>query len=338
MKKYIPLDDNEIDLSILLKIIWDGKIKILLITIILFILGFAYNYLKPTNYLISLTLSNSNYTEFTKINNIKKMIQLNETDGNESNVSNQLYLVEFIDEIMDYEEFLYILKNIKKIQKNLSGLNIEDQEKKLYEYAKSLEIVEIKNNVNYIINFKWHDPDEAKKILQDTLYLVSENLKKLTDLKLSKYLEFKKKLLLNNDRVRLNYLKEQSAIAKELQIVDNQIDNVNLTTQSSVSLSINTADIAYYLRGYKAIDKEIELIQNRDYRNLEIVKQEIDSFKKDNVKWANYNFYLMDVKSTKNTKLILVISILLGLIVGVFYVLLLNKIQSQIASRKTRSR
>ena len=338
MKKYIPLDDNEIDLSILLKIIWDGKIKILLITIILFILGFAYNYLKPTNYLISLTLSNSNYTEFTKINNIKKMIQLNETDGNESNVSNQLYLVEFIDEIMDYEEFLYILKNIKKIQKNLSSLNIEDQEKKLYEYAKSLEIVEIKNNVNYIINFKWHDPDEAKKILQDTLYLVSENLKKLTDLKLSKYLEFKKKLLLNNDRVRLNYLKEQSAIAKELQIVDNQIDNVNLTTQSSVSLSINTADIAYYLRGYKAIDKEIELIQNRDYRNLEIVKQEIDSFKKDNVKWANYNFYLMDVKSTKNTKLILVISILLGLIVGVFYVLLLNKIQSQIASRKTRSR
>ena len=34
---------------------------------------------------------------------------------------------------------------------------------------------------------------------------------------------------------RLDYLKEQSAIAKELNIIDNQIDNVNLS-QSSVSL------------------------------------------------------------------------------------------------------
>ena len=75
-----------------------------------------------------------------------------------------------------------------------------------------------------------------KQKKKDTLN-VTENLKKLTDLKLSKYLELKK-LLLNNDRQRLDYLKEQSAIAQELKIVDNQIDNANLTTQSSVLVSI----------------------------------------------------------------------------------------------------
>ena len=90
----------------------------------------------------------------------------------------------------------------------------------------------------------------------------------------------------------MDYLKEQSAIAKELNIIDNQIDNVNLT-QSSVSLNINTADIAYYLRGYKAIDKEIDLIENRDYKRFKFIEEELNFFKAQNIKFADYYVYLM---------------------------------------------
>ena len=172
----------------------------------------------------------------------------------------------------------------------------------MFKYAKLLEIDSLKNNEkNYTVNLKWHNPDEAKIILQDTLDLVTKNLKEIINSELEQILEFEKKLTLNEDIVRLNYLKEQSAIAKELNITDNQIDNVNLS-QSSVSLNISTADIAYYLRGYKAINKEIELIENRNYQNF---------------------------KSTKDTKLILMISILLGLIVGVFFVLISNAFQAK---------
>ena len=160
-----------------------------------------------------------------------------------------------------------------------------------------------------------------------------KNLKKSIELELFQSLEFKRKLLLYKDRERLNYLKEQSAIAKELNIIHNQIDNVNLS-QSSVSLNINTADIAYYLRGYKAIDKEIELIKNR--KSLEFIDQEINQFKDTEIEFVDYNLYLIDTKSLKNTKLILMISILLGLITGVFYVLILNAFQSQTVSKKTR--
>ena len=147
-------------------------------------------------------------------------------------------------------------------------------------------------------------------------------------------LEFKKRLLLNKDRIRLDYLREQSAIAKELNIIDNQIDNVNLS-QSSVSLRINTADIAYYLRGYKAIDKEIELIENRDYQTFKLIEQELNSLKAENIKLADYNIYLMDVKLLKDTKLILAISILFGLIVGIFYVLITNAFQAKKGSKGT---
>jgi len=337
MKKNSPLYDDEIDLIALFKIIWDGKIKILLITIISFFVGFVYNSQIPVNYTNSLTIKPSKPIEFLKLDNTLELLKPNQLNQlNQSNQSkqlnqliqlNQLYLDRFINELEDYEEFLLNIQNTKIIQEHFSKINIEDQEKELFKYAKSLEIVlPKKNEQNYIINLKWNNSEEAQKILQDTLNLTSKNLKKRIDLELEQLLEFEKRLILNADRIRLDYLREQSAIAKELNITDNQINNFNLS-QSSVSLNINTADIAYYLRGYKAIDKEIELIKNRDYQNLKLIEQEINSFKAQNIQLADYNVYLMDVKSLKDTKLILVISILLGLIVGIFYVLISNAFQ-----------
>src|SRR6056300_302747 len=317
MKKNSPLNDDEIDLIALFKIIWVGKIKILSITIFSFFVGFVYNSQIPVNYTNSLTIKTSKPTEFLKLDNINELLK-----SNQSNQSNQLYLDRFMDELEDYEEFLLNIQNTKKIQEHFSKINIEDQEKELFKYAKSLEIVAPKKKEqNYIINFTWYNSEEAQKILQDTLNLTSKNLKKRIDLELEQLLEFEKRLLLNTDRIRLDYLREQSAIAKELNIVDNQIDNVNLS-QSSVSLNINTADIAYYLRGYKAIDKEIELIENREYQNLKLIEQEVNSFKAQNIKLVEYNVNLMSSKSIKYTKLSLRMSILLGLIVGIFFVLI----------------
>ena len=325
MNKNSPLYDYEIDLVALFKIIWDGKIKILFITIISFLVGLGYNSQIPINYSNSLTINLSKDIELINFANTQKLIRSNSLNSlNSSNSSNQLILVSFIYELEDYEEFLLIVRNTKKIQG-----------RELFKYAKLLEIVKPKNNEeNFTIDFNWPDPNEAKKILQETLNLTSKNLKRSIDLELSKELEFRKKFLINKDIERLNYLKEQSAIAKELNIIDNQIDNVNLS-QSSVSLSINTADIAYYLRGYKAIDKEIEFIESRKYQNLTFMEQELNNFKDKEIEFVKYNVNLMDHNSLKNEKLILIISILLGLTVGIFYVLISNTFKAKKISKKT---
>ena len=329
MKKNSPLYDDEIDLIALFKIIWDGKIKILLITIISFFVGFLYNSQIPVNYTNSLTIKPSKPTEFLKLENTNKLLK-----SNQSNQSNQFYLDRFINELGDYEEFLLIIQNTKKIQEHFSKHNIEDKEIEMYKYTSLLGIIPPnKNQNNYIINFIWHDPDEARKVLEDTLNLVSKNFKEIIDLELEQFLEYEKKLSKNKDTIRLDYLREQSAIAKELNIIDNQIDKANLS-QTSVSLNINTADIAYYLRGYKAIDKEIDLIKNRDYQIYKLIEQEVDSFKAKNIKFVDYNVYLMDVKSLKDRKLILVISILIGLIVGIFYVLIRNAFQAKKGTKR----
>ena len=133
----------------------------------------------------------------------------------------------------------------------------------MFSYANSFQIVgPTENRDNYILNFTWNDPVEARKILQNILNLTSDSFKKSIFEELEESLEIDKKIAIAEDRDRLIYLKEQSSIAKELDIVDNQIDNINLD-QSSVSLNINTVNYAYYLRGYKAIDKEIELIKGQ---------------------------------------------------------------------------
>ena len=53
-----------------------------------------------------------------------------------------------------------------------------NQAKKLFQYAKSLEIVEQveKNKTTFILNFKWNNTDEAREILKDTINLTLKNL------------------------------------------------------------------------------------------------------------------------------------------------------------------
>ena len=109
MKKNSPLYDDEIDLIALFKIIWDGKIKILLITIISFFVGFLYNYQIPIHYSNSLTIKPSKTTEFIKLDYVQKLLVSNVS--NASYESNQFYLARFINELEDHEEFITIIKN-----------------------------------------------------------------------------------------------------------------------------------------------------------------------------------------------------------------------------------
>ena len=347
MKKISTTNNDEIDLISIIKIIWDGKIKILLITIISFLVGIGYNFQIPKNYLNSISINPSDDYQLKHIDNIKEIIkrnrlnrsdQINQRDKfNQSNLD-KLYesnLDKFIAELKDYEEFLFNLKSTKKIKENISKVKIRDQEIELFRYAKLLTINAPKiNKKTYTLHFKWHDLEEAKKILQNTLNLTSNNLKTQIYNELKQTLEFEKKLIFNENRNMLNYLEEQSAIAKELKIADQTIGGNY--SQSNISFNINSEKIFYFLRGYKAIDKEIELIQNRDYKNLEFIEQEINKFKDLKINFVDYNVYLVETNSLKNTKLILMISILFGLIVGVFFVLISNAFSSQNASNKTR--
>ena len=66
-----------------------------------------------------------------------------------------------------------------------------------------------------------------------------------------------------NTSDRLAFLREQAEIARELGVAKNTIEAQTFSAQTSILASIET-DTPFYLRGYEAIEKEIQLIRSRE--------------------------------------------------------------------------
>jgi LPS O-antigen subunit length determinant protein (WzzB/FepE family) len=193
---------------------------------------------------------------------------------------------------------------------------------------------------------------------------------------------------------RLLFLREQASIARKLEIAKNTIEAQTFSTQNGMVANIKI-DNPFYLRGYEAIEKEIELIQLRDdkrafiggllkleqkKRNLEqdrtllrieknkvfldslivleekkrVIEQDnniqrfelafqstpLSNKNKLSSRLVNKNkFFAASIKvpttefQYKDSK-ILVRAIVIGLIVGVFYVIISNAFQTHRVSRK----
>lgn len=333
MKKKSLLDNDEIDFISLLEIIWNGKAKIVLITIISLLIGFGYSYSLPNSYISTLVISPSENSKFTKYKSVYGIMNPTSADEAKPTNLNLKFLDTFIKELKDYEEFVFTLKDTKKIRESVSNLPMDKQEKAIFKYANLLQINKQKKTSNWILTFQWDNAQEAIDILDETVNLTFNNLEKSIYDELDQILEMKKKIELNKKLKTLEFLSEQSLIAKELNISDNQVDNINLS-QSNVLLNISTTDVAYYLRGYKAIDKELELISSRNNYNYYFYEKEINSLKKTNIEWVDYNIYLTQQKSLKNTRFKLMISIFVGLLIGVFYVIISDIMQSRSISKK----
>ena len=323
---------NEIDVLELIKTLWEEKVKIFLITIFSILVAIAYFYLTPNVYNSSIKIKASKNSEFIKFQNIsnflsnqkKKSLVLSGSSEditeqyltidqpNNFIISNETILTNFMEELMDYEEFISVIKNYKKIEEEISDFPDTDQHEELLYFIKSFTS-EKKSRTSHNINFKWNDDRQSIEVIDKTLKLTLINFKNLFFKELEDLVDEKKKILIAEDFKRINYLTEQSLIAKELNIVENQLQNNNLLQ--------NSAD-SYYLRGYKAIDKEISLIKKREYQDFTDIKSDINNLKKANFNWVQYNIFLINTYSDKNLIRILIISILIGLIFGGSYVLI----------------
>ena len=158
---------------------------------------------------------------------------------------------------------------------------------------------------------------------------------------------------------KVEYLKEQSSIAKTLGIAKNTIEVQTFGNQNALLSNVQT-DSPFYLRGYEAIDKEIELIQLRKDKNAFIeglfelekkrraIEQDqtidrVESALQSNLLADNKEFSAASIRSittkfkyddNNNNRKMLVMAIVIGLIVGVFYVIISNAVQSQRISKK----
>ena len=334
MKKKYSNNYNEIDIVKIIQSIFNEKKKVFLITTIAIFLGIFIYYITPNLFTISMDIKPNKNSEFVKLESLFEILEpeeLEEIKGIEKIKIkiNKIILDRFLTELMDYEELATILSNNKNVKAEITELTENDKKQRLFDYTKNLTLEEPVELLEYhSLSLIWNDNQEAKNILDQTLRLVSNNLRNAILNELKSRLEIKKNLVINEDLLKVDYLLEQSLIAKELNIYDNQIDN-SILPQSNISFNRNTNEIAYYLRGYKAIDKEISLIKKREYKNINIIKNEIKNLEKTDIKWVDYNIYLMVSHNSKNFLKSLIVSVLIGLLVGSGYVLVSNAFKSK---------
>jgi LPS O-antigen subunit length determinant protein (WzzB/FepE family) len=155
---------------------------------------------------------------------------------------------------------------------------VDDEDQ--WEEALSFIEIEINKNIKNYLKLNFDTTLDNLKLLDrfklEDLNLNITNEKKDFDKKMKKFemdLEFnlvdikvKIKNAINDYEVetknRLAFLTEQAAIARTLDIKKNTIESQEFSTQNSVITNVKT-DTPYYLRGYEAIEKDIQLIKNR---------------------------------------------------------------------------
>lgn len=320
MKKKLNKNIINLDLNELFIFFWDGKIKILLTILISIIIGIVYNHQnqEPSSYDFSLDIKPSKKSEFIKFINVNSTLKV---PSPFKDINAETVFLRFEDEFLDYVELISVLKKNNYIKEKLSQIPKKDQELKLHSLAKLFTLKSNKSNSVSndfkTLRFNWHDFDEGKEILADVLNMTSINLHKSIFEQLFFFIELKKNKRLENDIKRINFLNEQRLIAYDL--------NLAYMSEAAMATSFYNLSSSYYLHGFKAIDKEIALITNREYKDLINLEKELNNLENMKINWVDYNLFLLqiEIKDTSKKRSLFIMAIL-GLIIGILFVIISN--------------
>ena len=275
------VSSDEIDLLELFQVIWDGKWKILLITLLSGLGMFGFQYTQPT----------PNFTATTEIRPIGPVEAeyyeaFNALDVFE--ITPELLSDLYFSELLERESFLEAIRTLELFDETDFD-TAEDYEDVIRKFAISIEIIEPTINIDgqlkdskslgkilheFNDEQKWsqvlevvnQDVNEAvRNALLTRFEIALENIKQKKAFKLAELNLEIDGAFSNYDREtanRLSFLREQAAIAREIGIQNNSIQSQVYETQAGPVTNFS-ADSPFYLRGYKSIEKEIALIESR---------------------------------------------------------------------------
>jgi len=371
MSEVRPTYDDEIDFFEFFETLWDGKWKIILTTFVAAIIGVVFSVVKPNSFEVSTPLQSGRPSVFITYTSLNDLLKSNQFSFSVD--ENSIFKM-FIAEFNDYEEMVDAVSTSDFVQNSIKDLDDDDKQKALIGFAKSFELkAPSKNEENWTLSFEWHDAIEGAKLFNDAIRQTLSNTKNISvsnvnelaeaiDIRNTRNLEqlrnklslIEKNQIIRNKK-RIQYLREQSAIAKELGIETNRLDAnaLSQSSQNAISLSVNSNNVPFYLRGYKAIEKEIALIESRSDEGNSLIaygyietKEEINSLETDLSSsqlrnaaeviandipndWVQFDLSIADVKSQKKSMLYVALSIVLGGMVGAMYVLISNAVRKR---------
>ena len=391
--------DDEIDLFELFITLWEGKWTIITATVGAAILGTLYSMALPNSYSGTTFVRAAQPSAFTRYTFLSEAIKsLSETDRVDRavlsgdfnyKIDDKFVFDAFISEFNDLEEVIQTLRGDESVVQELSEIEESEREGFIISRAKQFQIIPPqKDETQTELRFTWGDVDASKQIFETSLQLVLANVKATLAKDIDHYAQgaqsrltikienatLKKDVIKEGirlaDRKRLLFLAEQATIARELGVAAAASKKLMATTdvqntqglistqENELSLSV-TSSLPFYMRGYKAIEMEMSLIQARspedrlafsnEYAQVQqeiyalehdasvsrllAARQMIDT--DDPTRWVLFNLNLAKITSNKKTILILALSLILGGMIGAIFVLIRSAVRKRKPSHDT---
>tara|TARA_Y100000389_G_scaffold137510_1_gene135090 strand:+ start:71 stop:1282 length:1212 start_codon:yes stop_codon:yes gene_type:complete len=293
------------------------------------------------------------------------------TNTIDAKMSNSKLLNLYLDVLNERTVFIDAIRKFNLLEASQYN-NEQEYSEAIIKLASSVKILKPnskKKNLEtsyFTINFIYHDVKKWKSVLIYVDEIANKLAKKLLIDEYNNTLSLLKneqKYQLEDISIKINnhlidydretsdhllYLREQSAIATALGIAKSTVEVQ--TFGQNVMLSNIQTDLPFYLRGYEAIDKEIELINSRQNKTAFIeglfeLEKEKRAIEQDlSIERIKLNLKLtlpatnnkfsaasLDIVTTKfeyrdNIKIIIIV-MAFGLMAGIFYVLISNSLQ-----------
>jgi LPS O-antigen subunit length determinant protein (WzzB/FepE family) len=280
MSEIIRVNDDEIDLIGLFNTLWEGKWKIIGATIFSAISVFGVKIVLPPPGFEALT-------EIKPINTVEaeRYTELNSLEIYTISADKLLSL--FIEAL----ENDLLLEDAIRTNQIFDIKDFEDEEaygNAISEFASSIELIAPTNDGSsqdipstyWVLRGSYNDKNKWLQFLSSVKSAANESVKlslqyqfrtKISSVRLNRDFELEdlqiriENALSDYDRSvsdRLAFLKEQASIARKLEVPKNTIESQMFDSQNGMIANIST-DTPFYLRGYEAIEKEIELLNTR---------------------------------------------------------------------------
>jgi chain length determinant protein (polysaccharide antigen chain regulator) len=374
--------NDEIDLADLVRSLWNGKWLVIGITLATVIAATVYVVVTPKSYTGTLYITTIPISETNKYLPLSVAIEAIEAseaseasefprsvlESDLNNITKDQLALLFIEDVQTYAGLKKSIEEKKYFKKLENESNVEFT-RRMEAVARTFTLSKVVNkkgegDSKWLMEVTTQQPDLAIGVLADALLFsnnrVSHSVEntfneilnaksrnitgKINDINIAKNILIAQEKL--KTQARLAFLNEQANLARAIKISKNTLNAQAFTTQSSL-VSIIDQRQPYYLRGYTAIETEIDNLSSRQSPELFIPKlldldrqrqtllqdKSIARLKEalkltpigtDAFKSAAYDLYTVQFKSTSKPKLVLTLSLVLGGMLGIFVLVIRN--------------
>ncbi len=270
-------------------------LNFLLLGIVIFVIGyFSYNYFNKPNFKVEINLKQNSYSDIFKYKYINNIINtyynnfnnqiLSQGANNEQIVLNDLRFTPVTEGGLFEVLLVHLSKkeNLVKSYFNVAGIDNFDEEvlKINSEKFSNINVNKVNNKLqlqftiseynqleNIIVNYIDESNAAAIADLINNLNNIKEDItgdKVIRIARIEREIENIKNTYDDEIKSRILYLKEQAQMARERGIEFEKFSNSSGYMPLDTDIEDLNMNLPYYFLGYRSIENEIEIIQNRN--------------------------------------------------------------------------